>query len=260
MSWPKVVFLITYHYYATFLTNTMSNTMKNILVTGLFLSAIGTAVADDSPWSGNGQLGFTTTSGNSDTTTLTAGLAGKYEVDQWINTLSFDVLRADSDGVDTADRYILEGKTGYKFNEANYVFFNTRYENDSFTAFDYTWTNAVGWGHKFYESDDKKLITEVGVGHKIAAYDIDRNEDSGVVFTAKVDYMHQFSDNVSFGDVLRLESTSDNTFTQNDAGFTFKVSDKVGVKLSHQWRHNTDVPIGIKSTDTLVAASLVYDF
>ena len=241
-------------------TNVMRNTMKKILVTGLILSAMGTAVAGDSPWSGKGQLGFTSTSGNSDTTTLTAGLAGKYEVDQWIHTVSLDVLRADTNGIDTADRYILEGKSGYKFTDKDYVFFNTRYESDSFTAFDYTWTNAVGWGHKFYDNDDKRLITELGVGHKIAAFDIDRNEDSGVVVTAKMDYMRKISDTISFDDVLRIESTSDNNFIQNDAGFTFKVSDKMGVKLSHQFRHNTDAPVGSQSTDRLVAASLVYDF
>ena len=234
--------------------------MKKIIVTSLLIGTIGSAIADDSSWSGKGQLGFTTTSGNSDTSTLTAGLAGKYEVDQWINTVSLDVLRADSNGIDTADRYILEGKTGYKFTDKDYVFFNTRYENDSFTAYDYTWTNAIGWGHKFYDDEDKRLITEVGIGHKIAAFDIDRNEDSGVVFTAKMDYMRKISDNVSFDDVLRIESTSDNNFIQNDAGFTFKVSDKVEVKLSHQWRHNTDTPVGTKSTDRLVAVSLVYDF
>ncbi len=234
--------------------------MKKILVTGLILSTIGTAVAGDSPWSGKGQLGFSSTSGNSDTTTLTAGIAGKYEVDQWLHTVSLDVLRADANGIDTAKRYILEGKSGYKFSDKDYVFFNTRYERDSFTAFDYTWTNAVGWGHKFYDNDDKKLITEVGIGHKIAAFDIDRNENSGLVVTGKMDYMRKISDNMSFDDVLRVEATSDNTFIQNDAGFTFKVSDKMGVKLSHQWRHNTDVPVGTHNTDTLVAASLVYDF
>ncbi len=234
--------------------------MKKILVTGLILSTIGTAVANDSPWSGKGQLGFSSTSGNSDTSTLTAGIAGKYEVNQWIHTVSLDVLRADANGIDTAKRYIIEGKSGYKFSEKDYVFFNTRYERDSFTAFDYTWTNAVGWGHKFYDNDDKKLITEIGVGHKIAAFDIDRNENSGLVVTGKMDYMRKISDNMSFDDVLRVEATSNNTFIQNDAGFTFKVSDKMGVKLSHQWRHNTDVPVGTNNTDTLVAASLVYDF
>lgn len=221
---------------------------------------MGTAVADDSPWSGKGQLGFTTTSGNSDTTTLTAGLAGKHEVEKWISTVSLDVLNADSSGVDTADRYIIEGKVGYKFDDNDYVFFASRYENDSFTAFDYTWTNSAGWGHKFYDSEDSRLITELGIGHKTAAFDIDRSEDSGLVITGKMDYMRKITDTMSFDDVLRVESTSDNTFIQNDAGFTFKVSDKVGVKLAHQWRHNTDVPAGTDATDTLVSANLVYDF
>ena len=233
---------------------------KSLLIAGLMAAGMSNVYADDSNWSGTGTLGFSTTTGNTDTTTIVAGLAGKFENDNWITTASLDVLRADSNGVDTADRYILAVKDGYKFSETDYVFFSTRYENDNFTAFDYTWTNAVGWGHKFMDTEDNRLITELGVGYKIAAFDIDRSEQNGTVFTGKLDFMHKFNDTMSFEDVLLVEATSDNTFIQNDAGLSFKVSDKAAIKLAHQWRHNTDAPVGTHSTDTLFSANLVYGF
>ncbi len=233
---------------------------KSLLIAGLIAAGMSNAYADDSNWSGTGTLGFSTTTGNTDTTTIVAGLAGKFENDNWITTASLDVLKADSNGIDTADRYILAIKDGYKFSENDYVFFSTRYENDNFTAFDYTWTNAVGWGHKFIDNDDNRLITEVGVGYKIAAFDIDRSKRNGTVVTGKLDFMHKFNDTMSFEDVLLVEATSDNTFIQNDAGLSFKVSDKAAIKLAHQWRHNTDAPVGTHSTDTLFSANLVYGF
>jgi putative salt-induced outer membrane protein len=236
---------------------------KSLLCTGLLLASIGNAVADDetkSLWSGTGQLGFTSTSGNSDTTSITAGLAGKYENDKWISSMGLDILKATASGVDTAERFIISSTTGYKFDENDYVFYGSRYENDNFSAFDYTMTTSVGWGHKFEDTDKARLITEIGLGYKIEALDIDRTENAGLAITGKLDYMRQLTETMKFENITIVESTSDNTFLQNDAGFSFKVSDKAAVKLSHQLRHNTDVPVGTDNTDTLVSVNLVYGF
>ena len=231
-------------------------------MTSLLLACAGHVYADDeaNQWSGSGYLGLTSTSGNSDTESLTAGLKIKYETGKWINDASLDLLKASADNVDTAQRLIFSTKTGYKFDDNDYVYYGSRYENDNFSAFDYTITSGVGWGHKFYDDENSRLITEVGVGYKIEALDIDRAENTGVAFLGRLDYMRKFSDTMTFENVTIIESTSDNNFIQNDAGLAFKVSDKFAVKLVHQLRHNTDVPAGTDKTDTLVSANLVYDF
>jgi len=211
-------------------------------------------------WSGTGQLGFTSTSGNSDTENITAGLKIILETGKWISDVGLNVLRASSDGIDTADRFILNSKTGYKFNEKNYFYYGSRYENDNFSGYDYTMTSGFGWGHKFQDSETNKLITELGIGYKTEALDVDRTETNGMALLGKLDYMRQLSESTTFENLTILESTDDNTFIQNDAGFSFNINTKFKVKLAHQYRHNTDVPAGIDSTDTLVSANLVYDF
>lgn len=243
----------------------MKRSRLSLLLTGLFLAGINLAVAEEETeskrkWSGSGQLGFTSTSGNSDTESLTAGLKIKVETGKWISDMGLDILRASSDGTDTAERYTLTSKTGYKFNEKNYFFYGSRYENDNFTGFDYVMTGGIGWGHKFHDTDKSKLITEIGLGYKTEALDIDRSENTGMAIIGKLDFMRQLTDTMSFENVTLLESTDDNTYIQNDAGFAFKVSDKFKVKLAHQYRHNTDVPAGVDNTDTLISANLVYGF
>ena len=241
--------------------------MKSKILTALLLTNISVTFANDEEqteskykWSGSGQLGFTSTSGNSDTDNITAGLKIVLETGNWISDFGLDVLQASSGGIDTAERFTLSSKTGYKFNEKNYVYYGSRYDNDNFSGFDYTVSTGVGWGHKFTDTEAKKLITEIGVGYKTEAIDIDRSETNGVALLGKLDYMRQVSDTTTFENLTVLESTSDNTFIQNDLGFSFKVSTKFKVKLAHQYRHNTDVPVGFDKTDTLVSANLVYDF
>ena len=237
---------------------------KTILITGLLLGSVTVAFADDAPkskWAGStGYLGFSTTGGNSDTESLTAGLKVKYETGKWISDMGLDILRSSSNNIDTAERYTLSTKTGYKFDDNDYVFYGSRYEKDNFSAFDYTMTTSAGWGHKFYDTKTERLITEVGVGYKIQALDIDRSEVSGIAFTGKLDYMRQLTDTMQFIDVLIFEATSDNTYFQNDAGLSLKVSDKVNVNFVHQIKHNSDVPAGFDNTDTLFAINLGYTF
>lgn len=238
---------------------------KQLIVSTLLLASVWSVNADDEDkkkykWSGSGQLGFTSTTGNSNADNITAGLAIKAESNKTISEISLSILQASADGIDTADRFIVTSKTGYKYNKKNYFYYGSRYENDNFTGFDYVMSSGVGWGYKFRDTDKMRFITELGVGYKIEALDLDRSENAGAAFLGKINYMQQITATTRFENLTTIESTSVNTFIQNDAGFSFKVSDKFKVKLAHQFRHNTDVPANIKNSDSLVSANLVYDF
>ncbi len=228
----------------------------------VFLSPVIAADEDavNGIWSGSGQLGFSMTSGNSDNESLTAGLLLERESEKWINNINLDVVRASSDGKDTAERYTLSTRNGYKLDHNDYIYNNTRYDKDNFSGFDYTLTTSFGWGHQFADSDDYKFSTEIGAGYKIEALDADRTENTGAVIVAKLNYMRALTETVKFSELLLVESGSDNTFMQNDLGFKFKVNSQFSVKLAHQYRYNTDVAPGKVSYDSLVSANLVYDF
>ncbi len=234
---------------------------KTLIVMGLMSSGLCWAAEDAADgWSGTGQLGFTLTGGNTDTETLSAGLHLKKETDPWIYEVGLNLLRASTNDVDTAERFDVSGKVGWKLDDNDYVFGAVRYDNDNFSGFDYSVTTGFGWGHIFADDEDGRLITELGLAHKTQAIDVDTSEVSDAVLTGKLDYMRPLTDTVKFIDLLVIEAGSDNTFAQNDAGVAFKVNDAFSVKLTHQVRHNTDVPVGFKKTDTLFSASLAYDF
>lgn len=233
-----------------------------MLVGGLITHS---AMADDSKddagqWHGAGQLGFSMSSGNSDNESLTAGLSLERESEKWLNSFNLDVVRASSDGEDTAERYTFATRNGYKLDEDDYIYNNTRYDKDKFSGFDYTITTSFGWGHQFIDQEDYKFSSEIGVGYKIEALDIDRTENTGAVIVGKLNYMRALTETMKLSEVFLVESGEDNTFMQNDLGVKFKVNSHFSVKLAHQYRYNTDVAPGKKSYDSLVSANLVYDF
>jgi len=94
-------------------------TKKTVLVSGLMLALGGPVLAqeEDKIWSGSGQLGFTMTSGNSDTETLNAGLTIKRETEKWLSEGNLQLLRATDDDETTAESYTLITKTGHKLDD-----------------------------------------------------------------------------------------------------------------------------------------------
>ena len=238
--------------------------MKKTLILSLLVSHIvlaNEATKEKSKWSGSkGYLGFSSTSGNSETDNITAGLKLKRESEKWISSMDLDVLFASSNNLDTAERYVLSSKTGYKFDDNDYLFYGSRYEQDKFSAFDYTMTSSIGWGHKFYDEEKRKLVTEIGIGYKTEAIDSDRSQNTGAAFTGKLDYMRQLTENVKFVDVLFSEATSDNTYAQNDIGIAIKINTKLNLNLVHQTKYNSTVPVNFTNTDTLFSINLGYTF
>ncbi|WP_179952150.1 DUF481 domain-containing protein [Marinicella rhabdoformis] len=231
-----------------------------LLINGSVHAADNDAEGKGTVWSGKGQLGFSMASGNSDSDNLNGSVELKIESEKWVNQSKLEAQYASSDGETTTDRFVFSGKTGYKWRDADHFFYASRYENDDFSGYDYTMSASVGWGHKFFESDKSKLLTELALGYKVQAVDADRSEVSGAILVGKMDYMRQLTETTKFEDVLLIESGSDNTYIQNDMGVALKVNEAFAVKLNYQYRHNTDVPAGKEKTDELISANLVYDF
>ena len=81
--------------------------MKKTLIAGLLLAAIASfaaqaqdatpaAASNDGGWSGSGQMGFASTTGNSRSQNINAKLDFKQENDQWKNDIFLSELRAKS--------------------------------------------------------------------------------------------------------------------------------------------------------------------
>ncbi len=234
--------------------------MNKQLILTLAMTLAGSAVAADNGWSGEGQLGLTYARGNAETDVINMSLNMKKEAGQWLHEAGVFALRSENNGVINAKRYEIKATSGYKFDENDYLSLSVRYDRDSFSGFDYTYTMGGAWGHTFYQTTDHHLITELGVGYKKTAIDIDRSSESEAVALGKLDYLRKLTETVDFSNVLIVETGSSNTFFQNDAGFSFKVNETMSVKLAHQWRHNTDPASGSKKTDTLLSVNLVYGF
>ncbi|HEU4665063.1 MAG TPA: DUF481 domain-containing protein [Dokdonella sp.] len=266
--------------------------MKKTLLTAAMLAALPACAFADDGWSGSGELGFAAARGNAKSENLNAKLAFKKEDDQWKDNFYLTALRSKGEVtvatlVDgqvqnvknydtTANRYEAGASAGYKFDERSYLVGALRYENDDFSPFEYQAVVSLGYGYTVLKNTSNELSFEAGPGYKrYKPVDVLGPETAGdppvpvrhtfdsegeVVGRGLVAYKHQFNETTSFVDTLLVESGSDNTFLQNDAGLQVAINKSFALKAGYQVRHNSDVAPGIKKTDQLLTTNLVYNF
>ena len=208
-------------------------------------------------WNPSGELGLVVTNGNSDTASLNAKLALKGEDEDWIHDYHALALRAEVDDEKTANRWELAGKSGWKFGERSYAFGSVRYEDDDFAPYESQATVAVGYGYKAIDTTATQLLLEIGPGYRRAEL-VDGDTEGDVIARGFLDFKHQMTPSTALFDTLLIEAGGDNTFAQNDFGVQVAMNETLALKAAFQVRHNTDVPVGIESTDTLMTVNVVW--
>lgn len=216
--------------------------------------------APDYGWSGKGELGFVSTSGNTDTQSLNLALEFIYDSEKWRHRFGAGAINSEDNGVTTAKRYDLGAQTDYKLTEKSYVFGALRYENDDFSAYEDQSTLTFGYGRQVLDTEKHKLKLEGGLGYRTATFAGTGESENDAILRGLLDWIWQLTPSTSLGERFLVEAGSDNTYLQNDLGLTVAINSRFALKVGFQVRNNSDVPPGVDKTDTLTSANLVYNF
>lgn len=251
---------------------------RNALALATALAVIAPfAMAQDEPaagWTGTGELGLALARGNSKSENLNTKFNFINEDDQWKHQFNFAALRAkgevrgdfDGDGeVESAfrlnaNRYAAGASSALKMNERAYWVGALRYENDDFAAYESQTTFSLGYGYTAIKNDTTSLSLEAGPGYRRAKRADTGQTENDTIVRGQIDFTHQLTDNTELGNLLLVESGSDNTFIQNDLGLKVAMNSKLALKAGLQVRNNSDVAPGTDKTDTLTTVNLVYTF
>ena len=211
-------------------------------------------------WSGTGELGLAISKGNTDSQTLIGKLNIAKEDAQWKHSAGASFLYGKQDDVESARRYEVFGSSGYRLSPRSYVLGSARNERDHFTANEYQWTAAIGYGFEAIKNKDTHLTFEVGPGYRWAKLQDLREHKNEAIARGFIDFGHKLTETTSVYNTLLIEAGSDNTYARNDLGLLVKMTDALALKAGVEVRHNTDVLPCTKKTDTLTTMNVVYGF
>ena len=233
-------------------------TSSRQILAGVALALI--AASAQAAWKGKGEAGIVFARGNTDADTINFKLGMSEEVDRWKHSLDLAALRATSNGVKSADRYMAGWQSDYQLNDRAFVFGGLRYERDRFSGFDYQATASTGIGYKFYDTDKMKLSGQAGVGYRRIKDDVTGATSGNAVFVAGFDYENVLTATTKVVDKFHLESGSDNTLLSNFIGLEVKMSTSLALSVGLDARQNTKPPAPRKKTDTVTTLNVVYAF
>ena len=239
-----------------------------------FTALAETPAEEKSPITASAELGFLYKTGNTKSGDFKTGFNAKYEKDQWLSLLDFDLLikkQEDSDGdFETSDqKWSIDSKTNYTLdaNSKNYMYGNVRYEDNRFGSYESQTSVSAGWGRHWFKNDKASLFADIGPGFKSDVTrptdTMDSETQNAFIIQAQALYLRQINSHVEFKQTLSAKyapKSGENSTYSAESSITTKLIETLQLKFSFKVDHNTEVSADTKNTDTQTAITLVYSF
>ena len=225
-------------------------------------------------WTGQGEAGFISSSGNTDSDSLNLGLKFAKEGKIWDHEIALAAYQASTEGTDTAENFSAGYTLKRNLTERSNIFFNLSYLDDEFDGFTEQISAAVGYAYKFADGPKVKWEAGAGVGYRDTdelfverddltgeiISEVEGDNLGGPTFVLRSDFEAHISETTKFVDNFKAEIGSDNTYIENDAALFVTISSNFSLKAGYLVRFNTDPADGSDDTDTITSLSLVYGF
>jgi len=236
------------------------------------------AFADDPPpppqnvWTGKGEAGYTSSSGNSEGKSANAAIDMAYLDDAWKHAFHLGGLYGQSAGVVSAERWDTSWQSNYNLTTDLYTFGLATYRHDLFSGFAYQASASAGLGYKIIATPTTQLDAQVGVGYQVLRPEEITKvngevsgrmllpSEKGIAETAAVNYSQALSSTVTLTDKLALTSSSADRLVTNALAVAVKISSKLALSVGYALQDNSSPPAGLKKIDTLQTVNLVYSF
>ena len=237
------------------------------VLVALSVPAFAEDAATETPaaeWSGNAELGFIETSGNSDTQSLNAKFAIAREEGDLKTGLKTEALSSKENGDTSKEKYNAEAKADYSLGEFDYFTTLLSYEDDRFSGYEWQSTLAFGYGYRAWVSEHGKLDLEFGPGYRRNVLQV-RDEDGNkveeeAVGRASLNLEVNLSDNAKFTEILSVEGGESNVVYKSDMGLQSTLVGALAMKISYIVKYTDEVPEDSENTESQVGVTLVYSF
>lgn len=239
---------------------TLSYPRLLLAVFNLFSASV---YATESPksgeFNGEGELGYNSTAGNSNSSSLNAKLGLNYVLADWEHSLNVNAVSAQNEGVNTRERYLLDGQASRTFSEVYYGFGNLRYDKDTFSGYDYQTNITGGIGRRFWQPKTEVLNLELGAGYQVDKLQ-NQPEHANPILRSALKMRYPLNKQVSFAQDLLVNTGDRNVHSESTSGIKVNMTDSLALKLSYTLKHNSKVLDNRENLDTLTAITLVYGF
>lgn len=220
-------------------------------------------------WKGEGELGGFRSSGNTDSTGVTASLKLKREGIDWNHAIRLRAHYQRQNGATNREQFLAAYEPRWQFSDDLFAYGLAQYERDRIQGFSARYALSGGLGYRLVDSKRFKLSVKAGPAYRVTEF-TDGSSVDGLAGLVGLDFDWQMLDRLKLTqDVEAVAETggsavaiidSANTTINLTTGLDFRVSDRLRSRFSYQIEYESNPAGGAVSTDTHTRATLIYDF
>ncbi|QJR79995.1 DUF481 domain-containing protein [Alteromonas pelagimontana] len=231
------------------------------------------AYADDGEpsFSLDGELGILAATGNTNASSVKAGVTSEHETRYWNNyyfaQLLYKQSEVERDGKDvrevTAQRFFGYAQFDYKLaTPGSRLFMYGDYENDQFNGYNYRASLATGWSQRVWNDDESLFKYSIGPGYTFVSAEDGTvsNVNNGIVLRASAEYQYQWYTGAKFRQFISTEAGADNMKSRSETTMSANIFDSLAMKLSFVLSHETAPLQDVEGLNTETSVSIVYRF
>jgi putative salt-induced outer membrane protein YdiY len=241
----------------------MRHTPLGLALLALPLTAPAATGAEDRVWTGEGELGLSTTSGNTDTSTLTARLAGDREGKRMDLHLLGEGRYSREEGEATSQRAHGRAQLDYRFNARDYAYGVFEATHDKFSGYRLRLQEGVGLGRRFFLTHPE-LDWRVEAGPSLRQdWRTDDTYDATPNLRLRTLFEWGFREGAELSQELTWTHSLENTdryTASSETAVAFRLNSRLAFKTSLQVEHDSLPPSDTERTDLFTTTSLLYTF
>jgi len=213
-------------------------------------------------WSGQGELSFVSTSGNSDTQTLGVGVEAAYQPLPWSVAFKAAFVRNEADGEEKASSFAAMLRGARAISPRLEAFARGDYLKNRFAGIQSRWSGEGGVAYALFPSPPQRLKAEAALGYtterRVAAEDSSFPSGRiGLIYEWQISKSAVYSEELSF--VEDLEDTG-NWRIVNTGAVTADVTTVLALKLSFAILYSNEPVPGFGKRDATLSAAIVAKF
>lgn len=210
-------------------------------------------------WHGEGQIGASHSSGNSNSTGLSGGLALSRKGLHWTYKFRGRADYQRSNGQTTAEKFLVEVEPQYRISDRAFAFGLGRWERDRFQGYSARWTASGGLGYTLL--DDESLSLDVNAGPAFRQTQlVGGGSSSQLSALTGLDFGWQLTPQLRLTEKASTLVGQGNMTISSLTAVSAKFSDKFSARLGYSVDIDTQPPPGARRTDTVSRFTLVYGF
>lgn len=210
-------------------------------------------------WKGEGQIGGSQSSGNTQTVSLTLGIKLKKEGLRWAHKAQALVDYDRTDGQTDKNQMQFGLESDFKFAKRVYVYGSAQYLRDRFAGFTSQVSLSGGLGTKLIARPDLTLDFKAGPAWRRTDYigEPTANELTGL---AALNASWKIAPYLTFTEDATALAGEGNVNVTALSALSFKVNKALSTRISYQVIYNTQPPEDYHPLDRLTRFTLVYGF